>query len=628
MERSGERTALAGVLLSVAAAIVAATGWPDDATSAMLHVWAAGTSALVAIRLYFARRAREEAEERRLTTTGVAGSLFGAGVAEGDTGFFARSAASFERWVVPWAAPVLGTIALTAAIRSWTRLKSEPVTEEVVAALGLSARHGVTAFLLLVAARYQLSASRQAGLFLLRGVGAALGAAAFGSAFAAAAALGQWAGIEWANAIGRRALAVWAGVLGAEQYIRALLELYRPRRADEPPAAPYESALTVRLLEPASWWRVAAESVDYQFGFPFSRTQMAQRVVRVLWPFLGVQAAVLYGWTCVAILKSDEEGVRERMGRPVEGPEGRVGPGWHWTWPWPFERIRRAPVRRALRLTVGFEGDEEVLPELLWTRPHYRREDLFLSAVRVESWGTKSTVLPVSVVSVNVPVEYRITNLLQYVYRATDAVAVLRAAVHRSLVAELAGRDLWEVLGPGQAEFGRSLAERIRRDVDRWNIGVEVTLVGLQGVHPPVEVAEAFEEVVAAIEQREAAILKARGHIARIEADAAARAFARRIAAEAARDRIATVAVAEAGRFLARRLAADVSPAVYRGRASLDAVQAALERPRLYLIATAVDREVLQFNLEPKVSSVLWDIGVLTNRAAVNPMSRDQESVR
>ncbi len=626
MQRSGERVALAGALLGLVAAVIASTeGW-EGAGLAALHLWAAATCAVVAARAYFARRAREEAEDIRRARAEPSPTLFEEG--GGDTlAPMGRSAAAFERWVVPWVAPLLGAAALAVAVRGW-RSTGGAAAEELAATLAPAARHGATAFVLLVAARYLLSSARQAGNELLRGAGAALGAAAFGTALVTAGALGRRAGFESAEAIGRAALAIWTGVLGAEQVIRALLELYRPRRPDESPPAPYESALTVRLFDPASWWRAAAESVDYQFGFEFSRTQAARRIARALVPYLVVQAAVLYGWTCVTILGPDEEGVRERFGRPVAGPAGHLGPGWHWTWPWPFETVRRAPARRVLHVSVGFEGDDEVLPELLWSRPHYRREDLFLSAVRSGSGGATSSVAPVSVLSINLPIEYRVTNVARYVYGAADPTAVLRAMVNRALTAELAGRDVWEVLGPGQAEFGQSLVGRIRRDVGRLDLGVEVTFVGLRGAHPPVEVAEAFEDVVAAIERREAAVLKAKGDVARIEADAAASARARRTAAEAARDRRVAVAAAEADRFRSRRKAAVASPLVYSGRAALDAVRAALARPRLYLVATSADREVVQLNLEPKVASVLWDIGVLTNRGAAAEAERTQESGR
>ncbi len=627
MERSGERAALAGVFLSLVAAVTASfdgrVGWEPAA----LHLWAAAICAVVAVQLYLKRRASEEAEEYRLAREQPSASLFQPETAS-EEGPLARSAAVFERGMVPWIAPLLGAAVLTLAIASWKGLPRGLAEDDVAATLEPATRHIVTAFVLLVGARYLISAAKLLGVVVLRGAGSALGVAAVGAGLAGAAALGRWAGVQKAEALGRAAVAIWMGVLGIEQLVRALLGLYRPRRPDEPPSASYESALALRLLDPASWWRVAAETVDYQFGFGFSRTSVARRIARAFVPYVFVQAVVLYGWTSVTILGPEEEGVRERLGRPIEGPAGWVGPGWHWTWPWPFETIRRAPARRIQRLTAGVRDEQEPWSELLWSRPHYRQEDLFLSAVRSGSGTAPSAVAPVNVLAVNVPIEYRITNVVRYLYGAADPQAALRAAIQRELTAELASRDIWDVLGPGQAEFGRSLAQRIRRAVERLNLGVEVTSVALRGAHPPVEVAESFEDVVAALEAREAAVHRARGQVDRIEAEAGAASYTRRTAAAAARERRTLVAAAEAERFRARRAAAAAGPSVYTERAALDAVRVALERPRLYLVAAPAGREVVQLNLEPKVASVLWDIGALTNRGVAGRTGEQQEGGR
>ncbi|MCX7819655.1 MAG: protease modulator HflK [Kiritimatiellae bacterium] len=628
MQRSGERAALAAMVLSLAAAAASApaAGGGMGPPTLYLYLWTVGTCALVAVRLYLARRVREEAEELRMAAVRPEAALFAPAAADAGAGGFARSAAVFERWVVPWATPVLGAVALVGAVQGWRGLPAGGEGGEGSRWLVAAGRESGAAFLLLVAARYYLSAAAGPGLALLRGVGVVLGAAAIGAGMAAGAALAHWAGLDRVAVLGWRVLAVWTGALGAEQWVRTLLELYRPRRADESPSAPYESAFVRWILSPASWWRAAAESVDYQFGFEFSRTRAARGIARALAPLVAVQAAVLYGWSGVAILGPEEEGVRERLGRPLPEPEGLVGPGWHWTWPWPFETIRRAPVRRLQRLTIGYEGDEGGIAEMLWTRAHYRREDLFLSGARALAGTNAPAAAPVGVLAVNIPVEYRITNVVRYLYGAADPHAAIRAVATRAVTAELAGRDVMHVLGAGQAEFGRTVAERLRREVGRLNLGIEVTFVGLRDVHPPVEVAEAFEDVVAAMERREAAVLRARGEAARMEAVARAAAEGRRLAAMAERGRRSVVAAAEAERFRARQAAAAASPVVYAGRAALDAVVAALQRPRLYLIAAAAGREVVQLNLEPKVSSVLWDIGVLTNRSPAGV--RAEEVVR
>lgn len=622
MHRSGERPAgIAAVVCLASALITLGSGraWQSagpEAAVAILQGWAALVAMVALARASLARRAAEEAEELAAARSGAEprASLFEPAPVSDDIPFsIARSRGMFERRLVPLAAPLLG---LGLLIGAWALFQRR----DLAPAAPRGGWFGGSAFVLLLLSRYLIVDARTAERAGLRPVGVAAAGAAAASAVALAAALLSRAGLPGAPALAGTILNAALAVLGAEQWINAALDLYRPRSADDAPTAPYESRLLRRLCDPSAWLRSAAESLDYQFGFAFSRTWLAAFLARALAPLACLQAAVFVAISCVAILGPHEEGIRERWGRPVGGPAGAtLGPGLHFKLPWPIETIRRAPVRRTQRLQVGYEGDDAIPTETLWSRAHHRREDQFLTAVRGGASAGADTAVPVNLISVNVPIEYRVTNLFEYVYAARDPDRLLRNLAQRILTAEMTRRDLFDVLGPGQADFGQALAARLRREVQGRRLGLEILFVGVQGLHPPVAVAEAFESVVGAIEEREAAIFGGRAHAARVGPAAEAAARSVRLAAEAARDRRAVVAQAEAERFHARRTARSRGPAIYDGRAALDAVREALARPRLYLVATDAGREVIQYNLEPKFSSMLWDIGAFTNRAAVAP---------
>jgi len=136
-----------------------------------------------------------------------------------------------------------------------------------------------------------------------------------------------------------------------------------------------------------------------------------------------------------------------------------------------------------------------------------------------------------------------------------------------------------------------------------------VVFVGLQGAHPPVPVAESFDRVVGALEERESAIFAGRAHAARVMPMASAEAEAVVLGARARREEMESGARAEADQFVARRGAHDRSPRVYRGRALLEAVRNALRTPRLYVVAAPTDAEVVHINLEEKLPAGLFDFG-------------------
>ncbi len=638
MERTPERAALFAAVLSLLLALASVVGRTTEgsflfAPMAALHAWAGLAALVVALREFFARRAAEEALEAEASRRAQPeSSLFTRPADETEVPFsMARSAALFDRWAVPAAAPLLGLGLCAAAWVQGRALAALPPLD-AVSRLPAAGWFGATAFALLVLGRYLIAHARAPGRTRLRAAGVAAGATALAGLAAMGACLAAGAGYPGIERGVATALVAVAGLLGVEQILNALLELYRPRGRDAEPASPYESRIARRLCDPSAWMRGAAESLDYQFGFKVSQTWLAGFLGRTLAPLLLFQIAVLYALTSVAILGPEEEGILERLGTPRAAEAGgwHLKPGFHWKLPWPFETVRRVPARRLLETHVGYEGAVTDPDETLWTRPHFEREDPFLTAARdgatssVPSAG--EAAVPVNLVSINLPVEYRVTNLLQYAYGHRDPAAALRAAATRAVTRETAGRDLFDVLGAGQAAFAQAVGDRIRAEADAMRLGIEVTFVGVQGVHPPVPIADAFESVVGALEEKESAVLAGRTHAARVlpAAEAAARAIG--YAAEARRAEQELGSRAEAAQFLVRKAAHDRSPAVYRGRAHLQAVQDALVRPRLFVVAAPCDTEVLQLNLEEKIPSSLFDLGALPGAPAAGAGAEGTET--
>ncbi|MHC4483562.1 MAG: SPFH domain-containing protein, partial [Planctomycetota bacterium] len=61
----------------------------------------------------------------------------------------------------------------------------------------------------------------------------------------------------------------------------------------------------------------------------------------------------------------------------------------------------------------------------------------------------------------------------------------------------------------GRAEAKEVLTREIQRAANEAGLGVEIVFVGLQGIHPPTEVAEVYQEVTGAIQEKQALILGA-----------------------------------------------------------------------------------------------------------------------
>ncbi|MCB1070096.1 MAG: protease modulator HflK [Kiritimatiellae bacterium] len=598
MTRTGERAALvsAGLMvLSIAAssAMGSRSGLLVFSGLMPFQMLALIQSCVVYLRLRLERMAFEEARDLAGQAPTADSRLFDE-TSGGDLPLTLSRTRHQVEGIVPFIAPVLAILTATWA---WTLYRDLVWTAREssfdLPAMALLAGQGFVLFLL---HRYLLGLAGEPSLRWLRGPGVMTGVTAYGSVAAALACLAHHVGLVQADAWIGMTLVVLLVVHTVELVWNSLLSIYSPHR-DTQKATSYETKLGAWLIHPSEWTKPLSESVDYQFGFSISRTWFARFLRRALLPFVGFQILVIYALSSMAIIGPNDVGIKERFGKPVQ-PDPLLMSGFHWKWPWPFEAVRRVPARMALLTHLGVDVDDTLLrpPQILWTVPHFPGEDLFVTA----SLSHKgSSAVPINLISLHLPLEFSITNALDYAYRYANPNQVLRDTAYRILTRELSSRDIGEWLSSHRTEIADIIHRELQAECDRLALGVKIDFIGLQGLHPPIQVADAFQSVVGALEEKEAAILEARAYTNRILPLATADATARVSLAEAYRDRRTKLSEAEVAQFHNRKRAADTAPDVYRARLAMEALHAGLIGNRLVLLATpSASSEVLWLNLE------------------------------
>ena len=149
------------------------------------------------------------------------------------------------------------------------------------------------------------------------------------------------------------------------------------------------------------------------------------------------------------------------------------------------------------------------------------------------SGGTESVA--VSLLMVSVPIEYRVKDSNDYLYKYEDPKKLLEVIAHQYLSDYAASVDVDELMGPGRATFNRRVKGELQERLDEHGVGIEIVFVGIRDAHPPAEgkVAETFHAVVAA-ETRQAALIHAAEGEARSILTAAAGTEARAVALDRA----------------------------------------------------------------------------------------------
>jgi len=568
-------------------------------------------SLIVFIRLRLARLAADEKRDQAMFVKESGGATLFQKVDQEEPFSIARSREQFEAWIIPWVAPLFGLGLLYWAWRLFGHLPWN-LSEPSRAALSASLLGGC-AFALFLTSRFLLGLSRHADGRLLRGPGILTGLACWGTVLGLAGAMAEHFGFDQADEWAARVMIIATGILGLESLLNSLLSIYSHQRAAQ--VTTYESKLGALAVDPGVLTKSMTEAMDYQFGFSFSQTWIFKILQRAIIPLIIVQAVLIYAMSCFVFLAPHETGILERFGKPVSR-EAQLGSGMHIKRPWPFESVRRIPTGRIMLLEVGFEPHREgIRPEVItWTVPHYEHEDVFLVASRsgIADDGRDPSGVPVSMITVNIPVEYRITNAFSYAYRFAAPDQVLRQMVYQTVTREFARRDLNDLFGNQRREISRAMHEQLQKAADRLQLGIAIEFLGLQGVHPPVQVADAFQAVVGALEEKEAVILEARAYTNRVVPLAHAYAQVAQSEAEAYRFRRSALANAESKQFIQRQTAYQKSPRVYRMYQYLNMLKHAAAPSRLYVIdLPAQGSQTLWLNLEEKQFSGVLDMAPL-----------------
>ena len=313
------------------------------------------------------------------------------------------------------------------------------------------------------------------------------------------------------------------------------------------------------------------------------------------------------------------------FGRPVEG-RTPLGPGAHLKWPWPIDEVYRFPTEQIQNFNVGFTPDPSRAkdPVVLWTVTHTKEETDFLVANREETPLLATNQIagkrtpPVSLLTVSIPVQFQITNLLAWVYHNEHATNLLQDLATREVVRYLAGADMNEIMSHTRLEMARVLADQIQMEADRRGLGARIVNIDLEDLHPPVKVAEDYEKVVAAIQKKEANILKAKAEDIRTNALAGAQATSivnKAIAERAARE---LGALARAALFTNQIPAFQAAPSVYAQRAYLQTFVRATANARKYVLLATNTYDVLQFDLQDKIADSMLGLTV-TSRTKPSP---------
>lgn len=599
MDPSIQRISLVNLLTSALLVGVASTiAFYTGSKAAMVSIAYLGVGLLIAVVAFFQIRLRSREEQERLEYQGMVQSAQKTGLFasdEEDVLIAKRSRAQFERFMVPFFTILIVVAEIAAGLGFWFRLDAGPERAVAQPLVGL-AIFGVVGVGTLLLGRYTASLAKIQNHSILRAVASQtlLGAyLLFLSAIALAGSEIDFAALDLY--IGKTLAAVLL-VLALETALTLVFEVYRPRVEKAfSERVLYESRLVGLFSRPEGIFTTAAHTLDYQFGFKVSETWLYRFFERTLGWILLIQAGLLFAFTSIVIVEPTEQALLERWGKPSSS-RPILEPGIHFKAPWPIDKVYRHRTEQVQNFYVGYntpnQHDEEAL---LWTTPHQMEgetkpsEFLVASAQREarESGGASAgrRTPPVNLLVANIPIQFQIQDLTQWVYNHSDSARTLESIAYRETTKYLASVDFLEVMSSDLGTAAAILTERIQEAANEVGLGAHIVFVGLQGIHPSIDAASSFQEVVAAQQEKEAMRLEALAYEARLVPGARAEAAKTRYDAEIAVSRRVGAARGASERFASQLAGYVESPEVYRSRAYLDTFSESISGARVLINA-------------------------------------------
>ncbi len=272
-------------------------------------------------------------------------------------------------------------------------------------------------------------------------------------------------------------------------------------------------------------------------------------------------------WGSVHVIDEAENGVVLRFGKYVR----TLQPGFNLTLPQPFETLTKVNINNV---------------RVVEDRGHMLTEDENL-------------------VEFVYKVQYRINNAQHFLFQVRDPELTLRQAAESALRESVGTNSLDAILEGNARTKVRIETQRVLQEtLDLYQAGLQVTEFNLVDVNVPMQVREAYSDVIRAREDRERFTEEARVHANSVIPEA--RGTAARIEQEAAGYKASTIALAdgEASRFSQVLTEYRLAPEVTRKRLYLETMENVLSRNRKVFLDVDSSGNILYLPLDSSADTV------------------------
>lgn len=197
---------------------------------------------------------------------------------------------------------------------------------------------------------------------------------------------------------------------------------------------------------------------------------------------IGIVAAVIIifvGSTSFYTVQEQERAAILTFGKYT----GESSAGLHFKWPYPIQQTVTVPAELTQRIHIG-----------------YRQEGSQVTPVDDEAMMITGDE---NIVSADAVVQWKISNIHNYLYNISDPEQFLRNAASSSIRAVIGSEKLDYAITDGKTVIQDKVREKLIELQTKYNTGIQIIDIKFQDIEPPSgQVAEAFREVTNAREEK------------------------------------------------------------------------------------------------------------------------------
>lgn len=310
-------------------------------------------------------------------------------------------------------------------------------------------------------------------------------------------------------------------------------------------------------------------------GVDASRSHVVRYFTGIFEPVCIFAVIILWLLTAVIIVEPGKEVVFIRAGRIVDFSS--FGPGIYLKLPWPFTIAQIHDSMRVKDLNIGFEPDPQQR-HMIWTRSHTLKTFDLIVGDGVE------------MISIDCQILYRVDNLVNYLTGFQNPEELITATAYKLLTQETVSESFDGIITTDREQLSARIEKKLQAALDEAGSGVKVVEVVFLAIHPPLQIADAFEEVISAQIDKLTFVLQA--NTTNLNRTLMTRALAKgqELEAESYSLRLVSEAIGEAEAFSSRSNAHLLDPGLSRFRSVLETFEKVVSHRKVFVIDQSLGR--------------------------------------